>query len=386
MKKIVLPLIALFVSALSFSQQTIIKNYESQDLQDVRNLKVHIPSGYANDTTLNYPLTIVLGDNYLFDLSVGNAKLFAKADIAPKQIIVGIDMDKSYDKDISLIKANSELTQHSKNFYGFIKEELIPYIENNYRTSPFLTIIAEGKAVNFSTHFFKEADPLFNAYICLNPSFAPDINKQIDAYSLARYGQMDNSFYFFTNSNQFFPKNQEMLYETLKTQLKDLNLKNLSLQFNDNKKAANKLTTITNGISAAFPQIFEAYSGISKEEFNDKVKDLAPLDAIGYLENKYLDIEYLFGTNIGIRKKDIFAIEGIVIDKENGDYLKIFGEMIQKLYPKSHLGDYYIGKYFEKGKDNKKALFHYKIAYGKMNPADPNIDLFYKNIERVSGL
>ena len=386
MKKIVLPLIALFISALSFSQQTIIKNYESQDLQDVRNLKIHIPNGYTKDTTLNYPLTIVLGDNHLFDLTVGNAKLFAKADISPKQIIVGIDMDKSYDKDISLIKANSELTQHSQNFYAFIKEELIPYTENNYRTSPFLTIIAEGKAANFATHFFKEADPLFNAYVCLNPSFAPDINKQIDAYSLARYGQMDNSFYFFTNSNQFFSKNQEMLYETLKTQLKDLNLKNLSIQFKDNKTASNKLTTITKGISDAFPQIFEAYSGISKEEFNDKIKDLAPLDAIGYLENKYLDIEYLFGTNIGIRKRDIFAIEGIVIDKENGDYLKIFGEMIQKLYPKSHLGDYYIGKYFELGKDYKKALYYYKIAYGKMSPTDPNTDLFYKNIERVAGL
>ena len=386
MKKTFLPLIALFISVLSFSQQIVIKNYESQDLQDVRNLKIHIPNGYAKDTTLNYPLSIVLGDDYLFDLYVGNAKLFAKADISPKQIVVGIDMKKTYDKDVSLIKTNSALTKNSENFYKFIKEELIPYIENNYRTSPFLTIIGEGKAANFATHFFKETDPLFNAFVCLNPVFAKDINTLIDAYALARYKQIDNSFYFYTNSNQFSPKKQEGIYSTLKSQLGELKSKNFSIKFDDDKKATSYLSTITHGIPNAFPQIFEAYSGISKNEFNEKIKDLAPLDAIGYLENKYLDIEYLFGTNIGIRKRDIFAIEGIVIDKENGDYLKVFGEMIQKLYPKSHLGEYYIGKYFELGKDYKKALFHYKLAYGKMSPADPNADLFYKNIERVAGL
>lgn len=386
MKKIVFTLVALFICTFTFSQQTIIKNYESQDLQDVRNLKILIPKGYDKDTTLNYPLTIVLGDDYLLDLYNGNAKLFAKADIAPKQIVVGIDMDKSYEKDVSFIKANSALTKNSENFYSFIKDELIPYIEKNYRTSPFLTIIGEGKAANFATYFFKEEDPLFNAIISLNPKLAPNINKLFDAYSLARYGQMDNSFYFFTNSSQFTSKEQESLYTNLKSQLESLNLKNFSIQFNDNNKSTHYISTISEGIPKAFPQIFEAYSGISKEEFNEKVKELSPLDAIGYLENKYLDIEYLFGTNIGIRKRDIFAIEGIVIDKENGDYLKIFGEMIQKLYPKSHLGDYYIGKYFELGKDYKKALYYYKIAYGKMSPTDPNTDLFYKNIERVAGL
>ena len=106
---------------------------------------------------------------------------------------------------------------------------------------------------------------------------------------------------------------------------------------------------------------------------------------IYYLENKYLEIEFLFGTNLGIREKDIYAIENIIIEKENGDKLRDFGKMILKLFPTSHLGDYYIGRYYESGKMFKKALKYYKVVYGKMDPSDPNADAFYENILRLGG-
>jgi hypothetical protein len=97
-------------------------------------------------------------------------------------------------------------------------------------------------------------------------------------------------------------------------------------------------------------------SAISKEEFNKNIAHLSPPDAIAYLENKYVEIEYLFGTNMKIRERDIFAIESIVLDKEEGDYLEEFGKMINRLYPESPIGDYYIGQYHETGNNLKKAL------------------------------
>ena len=125
------------------------------------------------------------------------------------------------------------------------------------------------------------------------------------------------------------------------------------------------------------------YSPISKEEFNKNVKDLSPPDAIAYLENKYVEIEYLFGSNLKIREKDIFAIEGIILDKENGDYLKNYGEMINKLYKESPIGDYYIGRYYETGNKLKQALNYYKSGYMKLDEGEPNADAYYENIERV---
>ena len=55
-------------------------------------------------------------------------------------------------------------------------------------------------------------------------------------------------------------------------------------------------------------------------------------------------------------------------------------------YPNSHIGDFYVGKYYELGKDYEKADFYYKAAYGKMDPSDPNANAFYENIKRVNDL
>ena len=136
-------------------------------------------------------------------------------------------------------------------------------------------------------------------------------------------------------------------------------------------------------MSRAFAKVFEIYSGITQVEYDEKIKDLDPPSAISYLERKYLDIEFLFGSNIGVRQRDVVAIEGIIIDQENGDYLKDFGEMILKLFPTSEMGNYYLGRYYESGNDFRAALEQYRIGYGKMNPADPNADLYYQNVERV---
>lgn len=63
--------------------------------------------------------------------------------------------------------------------------------------------------------------------------------------------------------------------------------------------------------------------------------------------------------------------------------MREFVEMILKRFPSSPLGDYYVGRYYEEGKNIKKAVKHYKIGYGKMDPSDPNADVFYENIIRL---
>jgi hypothetical protein len=55
MRKI-LPLILLFIFSLSaFSQRLVAKKYESEELQDIRTLQIHLPIGYDRDSITNYP-------------------------------------------------------------------------------------------------------------------------------------------------------------------------------------------------------------------------------------------------------------------------------------------------------------------------------------------
>lgn len=383
-KKLLL-LIFIFFSYHSFSQKTTTKTIRSIYLGSERKIEIYLPQGYDAKEEKNYPLAIVLNTEYLFNAYLGNAILFASKDKAPKQIVVGIYMEKTRKKDTYFNQNTGDLTPSNQDFYQFLKDEVLLFMESNYKTSPFVTIVGEGTSANLITTFLKEKRPLINAYICINPFFSDFITLQIQSYNLPRLQKKDNTFYFYTNNSNAFSNEKQIKIEELQKSMSLLNIKNFNI-LNDSIATKSSISAISEAIPRALTGVFEIFSGISKEEFNEKIKDLSPIDAISYLENKYIEIEYLFGNSLGIRENDIYAIEKIIIEKENGDHLLNFGMMILKLYPSSPLGDYYIGRYYEQGKNIKKAIYHYKIGYGKMDPADPNADAFYENILRLGGL
>ena len=362
------------------AQQYKIKKFNSTELETDRYLKIYIPPSYYTDSTKMYPLTVVLDAEYLFDVYVGNAILFAKKDKAPEQIIVGINQNQ-YDEryeDCSYQKENSLPTSQSAAFYRFIRGELFDYFEGNYRVSPFKTIVGNTLTANFTNYFLIEEYPGFNAYININPYYAMDMPSMLQQ----KISELNDEtiYYYVCNGNYNSEKRQNSI-RTTKSLLNSEKYTNFNFKYNEFE------TTRTASIGQAIPNalafIFEMYSAISKEEFEKKIKHLSPPDAIAYLENKYVEIDYLFGSNLKIRERDIFAIESIILDKENGDYLKNFGEMINKLYKESPIGDYYIGRYYETGNKLKQALKYYKSGYMKLPEGDPNADAYYQNIERV---
>lgn len=376
-------LLIFFSISLTFGQKTIFKKYNSEVLNDTRNLTIYLPKNYDKDSISNFPLAIVLDGHKLFDLYVGASNYYAELDQAPEQIIVGIDMKESRNKDAGYDMINGNLDNNSENFYRFIRDEMIPYIEASYKTSPFLTIVGESLTANYITHFLKEEYSIFNAYICLNPTLSNTIKNQIESYMLEELSSEDNTFYFYLSSNPFSNDKKKEKIKNFGEFIKSYEIDNFNVVFDELKSSPSSSSAIGEGIFRAFAKVFEIYSGITKTEYNEKVKNLSPPEAISYLEIKYLDIEFLFGTNLGIRKADVFAIEDIILDKEGGDYLDDFGKMILKLFPTSEMGHYYLGKYYESGKDFKRALQQYRLGYGKMNPRDPNADLFYQNVERL---
>jgi len=366
-----------------FSQKVIEKTIISDILETSRNLKIYLPKGYEKDSLKNYPLAVVFDTEYLFDIYVGNSVLFALKDKAPKQIVVGISMEKTKKKDTYFNIQNGRLNERNIQFYEFVRDEVIFYMESNYRTSPFISLIGEGTSANLISHYLKESQPFINSYICINPAFSDFVGLEFQSYNLKKFLKEDNTFYLYTNNSTSFSLKKQAKIGELQIGLSSLEIKNFNI-INDTIKTSSSISAVSEAIPRAINKIFEIYSAISKDEFEKNIKNSTPKDAIAYLENKYLEIEFLFGSNLGIREKDIYAIENIIIEKDNGDYLREFGKMILKLFPSSPLGEYYIGRYYESGNNIKKALKYYKIGYGKMDSFDPNSDAFYENILRLS--
>ena len=382
MKKIIVIITLLLISYNSYSQEIIYKKFDSKELGSSRDIKIFLPNGYKTDSVSNYPLAIVIDSDYLFDTYVANAKLFAMTDKAPKQIVVGISIDKTRKKDTYFDKNTLQLTDTNIRFLNFIKDEILPYMEGSYKTSPFVSLVGHGASVNIITAFLKNKSPIFNAFVAINPSFTPNITDKVKAYQIGKLSKVDNTFYYYTNEVSFFNKKKKIILTHLNNYLSSINSDNFNFKL-DKMTSPNYISSMSEAIPRAISEVFQLYSAISKEEFNRKIKGLEPLDAISYLENKYLDIDFLFGSNLGIREKDIYMIEDIIIDKEDGEYLRNFGEMILNVYPRSHIGDYYVGLHFEKRKKFDLALESYKNGYGKMSDSDPNKDLFYINIQRL---
>jgi len=373
-------LLLFLTTHLMMGQNVKFKDFNSIELGTTRTLKIYVPASYEKDSTRLYPLTILFDGDYLFDVYLGNAKLFAKRDKAPEQIIVGIIQNENKERyrDCSYDKVSGLPTEDSNRFYRFVRAELIDYMESNYRLSPFRTLVGNTLTANFTNYFVIENEPAFDAFVNINPYYSPDMPNFIqNKLSTPRRTKM----YYYFNSGPYNSIEKHKRIEQVAHIFTDINDPNTLFKYDTFKSS--KTASIGQAIPGALAHIFDLYSAISKEEFSLNVKHLSPPDAIDYVKNKYVEIDYLFGTNMPIRERDIFAIESIVIDQENGDYLAEFGEMIYQLYPESPLSDYYIGMYYEKGGKYKQALKNYKNGYAKMDENGTDAEAYYQNIERV---
>lgn len=285
-----------------FSQKIIEKKITSEILETSRDIKIYLPEGYEIDSLKNYPLTIVLNAEYLFDAYVGNAVLFASKDKSPKQIVVGIAMKNTKKQDTYFNPRNGNLNKNNINFYEFIRDELLFYMESNYRTSLFISLVGEGTSANLISHFLKENNPIINSYVCINPTFSSFVRQEFQSYHLDRFLKEDNTFYLYTNNSTSFSIAKQSKIGALQSDLATLELKNFHI-VNDTIKTASSVSAMSEAIPRAMNKIFEIYAPISKEEFKKNIENKSPKDAISYLENKYIEIEFLFGSNIGIRER-----------------------------------------------------------------------------------
>ncbi|MGB2129161.1 MAG: alpha/beta hydrolase [Flavicella sp.] len=383
MKKHCYLILLLLIPLLSKAQEYQTKDILSTFLEELKEFKVFVPKNYSFSKN-NYPLSIVLDADELFDSYVSTAKLYASKGQAPSQIIVGIsqDLPSLKERDYGYEFTNSYPTESSVNTLGFIKQELVPYMEKNFRISSFKTIVGIGITANFSNYFLMDEVPTFQSYININPSYAPDLYKYIKEFAAAI--SEDEVYYYIGHGNNLTEKESKLI-NSIDKQLMGIDSTYFHYNYEKFPKSRN-FVSIPQGLASAQAFTFENFSPVSKEEFNKNIAFLSPKAAMEYLIYKYENIEYLYGQKTPIRIDDFIAVENIIMDKENGDYLKEFGELALEKHPKDALGNYYIGKFYEDMNDLKLALKQYKIGYSKIPRNAKNSEAFYKNIERIIAL
>jgi predicted alpha/beta superfamily hydrolase len=142
-------------------------------------LYLHLPSDYDREKAKKYPTLYILDGQWDFKLmdSILGGLVYDK--FAPEAILVGItytgekaDYDGLRAMDLTPVAVNDvKGSGNAPKFLEFLKTELIPFIESNYRSDPGRRVLQGASYGGLFTLYTLFRDPgLFSAYMAGSPA------------------------------------------------------------------------------------------------------------------------------------------------------------------------------------------------------------------------
>ena len=320
-----------------------------------------LPFSYAQNKTKKYPLLIILDGDYLLDPFEGALKYGAYWDDMPEVIIVGITQNQKNEResDCTIDQETGLPEEKGEAFFEFIGQELLPYLQKNYRTAPFKIISGHDVTAGFLNFYLYKDNPLFNGYISLSPDLATGMEENIPArLALAK----QPLFYYHSTADGDLKSTQKQIIR-MDSIAKEIKNPNVNYRF-DNFIGDSHYSLVIQSIPKVLYQFFSVYQPISIPEYNDKIAVL-PSGYVDYLIKKYEVVEKVLGLKATIRINDFQAIEAAILQNKAYDELKDLSALANKNYPKSMLADYELALMYEKKEDFKSALKSYQVAYQK---------------------
>ena len=350
----------LAIPFLGFSQKTT-DTIHSQKLNEDREITISLPFSYAQNKTKKYPLLIILDGDYLLDPFEGALKYGAYWDDMPEVIIVGITQNQKNEResDCTIDQETGLPQEKGEAFFEFIGQELLPYLQKNYRTAPFKIIAGHEVTAGFLNFYLYKDNPLFNGYISLSPDLTTGMEENIPArLALAK----QPLFYYHSTADGDLKSTQKQIIR-MDSIAKEIKNPNVNYRF-DNFIGDSHYSLVIQSIPKVLYQFFSVYQPISIPEYNDKIAVL-PSGYVDYLIKKYEVVEKVLGLKAAIRINDFQAIEAAILQNKAYDELKDLSALANKNYPKSMLADYELALMYEKKEDFKSALKSYQVAYQK---------------------
>lgn len=371
--------VLLFLSIASLAQKVDDKIF-SKKLNGERTFSIYTPPSYESNTKKNYPVLVLLDGEYLADPFSGILKYGNYWDDLPEMIIVAINQNYGETRFNDSEYGEDGLPSNSgAKFFEFIGFELLPYVQSKYRTLPFRMIAGHDTTAGFLNFYLYKEDPIFNAFISLSPELATAMEDRI----VERLGKIQKPiFYYHATSTGDLEEIQEKT-KKIDDVAKDIKNPNVIYRY-DVFKNTSHYSLVAEAIPSAFYFIFNGYQPISKLEFNEKILKLEKGYA-QYLIDKYDYIEKKIGIKMQPRMSDFKAIEAAILKNKAYDEFQLLADYSDKQYPKTMLGTYQRGLYFEKTGDNKRAIKEYLRAYTQEPIGDLTKDYLMDRAEALKG-
>ncbi len=345
-----------FFICLGINAQVTQEIFESFKLQERRDVKYYIPEDY--DEEKKYPLIIVLDAEYLFDQVVATSKFYSTFHGTPQMIVAGINQNEDSIRldDCAWDEENGLPNEKAKSFFEFLGMEFIPFLDLNYKTAPFKMIVGYDITANFQNYWLFKENSLFNAYVNISPTLAPEMETRVPSRLAAFDKQIFYQLILEGEKNKYTSRILEM-----NKSIKAIEKESLHYFFNQHE-GADHISIATYGMGQAFDNIFGMFKPISPKEYKTKLLT-SEEPVFDYLQNKYNTIEDLFGITKTVDLNDIMAVYAGSRKKEDFQSLKPLSELCKREFPETMLGFFFEGEFYEQSGEPKKALKTFEKAF-----------------------
>ena len=370
-------LLFLVLPFIAFSQPEY-KTVESKILRQKRDIKIQLPRNYNSNSEKTYPVIYVLDGDYLFEPVAGNVDYFSYWEDMPEAIVVGINQIGAREGDTSYDQSNYFPVDGGADFFEFLGMELMPLIDEQYRTARFSIAIGHDITANFINYYLFKENPLFKGYINLSPDYAPEMHDRI--FNALEFSEQKLWYYTATGSQDIEKLHSDIT--TFNNQMKELSNELVHYYYND-FKGQNHYNLVGKAIPSALEKMFAIYRPITQYDYQQLIEDEETTEYFQYLEDKYEQIEELYELEINVRTNDILAISNAIIAKEKWDQLKDLAKLAEDEHPNKMIGNYLMGVYYEKEGKPKRALKEYQAAYTKEKVAFLNQDYIIQKMDQI---
>ncbi|WP_115460956.1 alpha/beta hydrolase [Winogradskyella aurantiaca] len=355
MKRTISSLCLLFTISALIAQVSY-KEITSVKLNTHRKLKIKLPKDYDPSSELKHPVIVVFDGDYLFEPVIGQVDFQTYFDDMPGSIVVGVVQGKERFYDGYVDDVSGLPTESGLRFHDFVKKELLPYLDANYKTSKFRVAVGHDLMGNYINSFLFQEEQAFQAYVVISPDYKGAIESQLPE----RLGYLQNQIFYYLATSDKDVRYIRNSVENTDEALSSLENQNLTYYF-DNFKGETHYTLVTSAISRAFDKIFDIYKPLREKEIEEKV---LPYDGTldKYITDRYRRIEDLFGIEKPITEEELEKVVKVAEQREDLESLYKLGKLTQKLYPDSPQGTYYLAMHADRVGKKKKAAKLYEAA------------------------
>ncbi len=176
MKKLILLIFTILTTFTFFGQQinsTAIREIiQSNILEDGREISIYLPPSYYSSKQ-TYPVLYILDGDYNFFYVSGLLELqSAISENIPEMILIGISGkgSETYKKNCKPNLENIDDEGNADQYANFIEKELIPFVNEKYRTSDYKLLAGHSVGGLFIINTVLKKPNLFNHYIAISPA------------------------------------------------------------------------------------------------------------------------------------------------------------------------------------------------------------------------